>query len=153
MQSAIRGPKDFYTGILYAAIGLAAVFIARNYEMGTATQMGPAYFPTILGALLALLGLAAMARSFLRPGPPVGVLAYKALALILGSTILFAVLLQGAGVAIALTILVMLSSYASIRFRWQSALTLAVALAVVSIVIFVKALGVPLPILGSWFGE
>lgn len=152
MTSHIRNPKDFWTGVLYAVIGLAAVLIGGNYAMGTATKMGPAYFPTVLGALLALIGLIAIMRSFLRAGAPIEGIAYRAVMLILASTILFGLLLRGAGVVIALIVLVMLSSYASIKFRWGPALALAVGLAVFSVLVFVKGLGVPLSILGSWFG-
>ena len=30
--------------------------VAQNYPMGSAVRMGPAYFPTVLGGLLAVLG-------------------------------------------------------------------------------------------------
>ena len=40
--------------------------------MGTTMRMGPAYFPTVLGGLLALIGLALMVRALLQPGRPWG---------------------------------------------------------------------------------
>jgi len=39
--------------------------------MGTAVRMGPAYFPTVLGGILAVIGLAIFAKSFVTNGPPV----------------------------------------------------------------------------------
>jgi hypothetical protein len=50
-----RDRKDFNAGILYIAIGGFFAGFATNYPMGTAVRMGPAYFPSILGALLAVL--------------------------------------------------------------------------------------------------
>jgi hypothetical protein len=47
MALSIRHPKDFWTGVIYIAFGLAAIIIGRDYEMGTATKMGPAYFPIV----------------------------------------------------------------------------------------------------------
>ena len=44
-----------------------------------------------------------------------------------------------------------ISSYASKQFRWKYSLAMAAGLTVFCIV-FLKGLGVPLPILGSWFG-
>ncbi len=138
--------------MIYLAIGLAAVAIARDYDMGSALRMGPAYFPTMLGGLLALIGAGAIVRAFLNPGEPIGKLALKGALLVCGGTVLFAVLLRGAGLIAALIVLVLVSSYASVRFRWGSAILLAVGLAVFCVLVFVKGLGVPLPLAGSWFG-
>jgi putative tricarboxylic transport membrane protein len=89
MNGAIKNPKDFWTGVLYVAFGGAAFWIARDYGMGTASRMGPGYFPTVLSALLMLFGVISIVRSFLVPGEAIGKLALKAAALILGATILF----------------------------------------------------------------
>ena len=48
----IRNAKDFWIGLIYIFFGSSAILIARDYNMGTAIKMGPAYFPTILGGLL-----------------------------------------------------------------------------------------------------
>src|SRR5688572_14793899 len=48
-RAMIRSTKDFWTGVLYVFFGLTAIIVARDYGMGTAVRMGPAYFPTILG--------------------------------------------------------------------------------------------------------
>lgn len=148
---AIRNPKDFWAGLVYIALGLTAMYVARDYEMGSATRMGPAYFPTLLGGLLALIGLASLLRSFLTDGEAIGGLAFRAALLVCGGTVLFAVLLRGAGLVVSIVALVLVSSYASIRFRWSSAGLLALGLAVFCVLVFVRGLGVPLPLVGSWF--
>jgi len=66
--------------------------------------------------------------------------------------LLFGLIVRGAGLVIALPVLVIVSSYASIQFRWKAALALAAALTFSCILIFLKGLGVPLPVVGSWFG-
>ncbi len=53
----IRSQRDFWCGLLFVAIGVAVMVLARTYRLGTAARMGPGYFPTLLGGLLALLGL------------------------------------------------------------------------------------------------
>ena len=50
----IRDQRDFWSGIMFAVFGVGFVVFAREYDMGTAQRMGPAFFPTVLGALLAL---------------------------------------------------------------------------------------------------
>jgi len=147
-----RNAKDFWTGVIYIAVGSAAIFMSRDYGMGTAVKMGPAYFPTVLSALLILIGSLSVIRAFLKQGTPIGTVAWKGLVLIIAATVLFGLIVRGAGLAIALPLLIMISAFASTRFRWQYALALSVGVTVFCILIFQVGLGVPLPILGSWFG-
>lgn len=148
----IRGPRDMAAGALYTALGVCAILLAREYAMGSATRMGPAYFPTVLGGLLALIGIASIIRSFLADGDPIEPFAIKAAALVLGATALFAALLRPAGTIIALAALVMVSGYASKKFKTGPMVLLAAGLTAFCVVAFVKVLGIPLPLLGRWFG-
>ncbi len=106
----------------------------------------------MLGGLLALIGLASIGRSFLLAGEPIGGFVYKGVTLVLTSIVLFGLLVRGAGVIIALLVLIMMSAYASAKFRWWPSVALALGLTVFSILVFIKGLGVPLPLMGSWFG-
>lgn len=152
MSPSVFKSKDFLAGALYAGVGLAALLIARSYALGTATHMGPAYFPSVLGGLLLLIGVIAIVRAFLRPGETVDGFALKAVVLVLAATTLFGLLLKPAGLVPAIVVLVITSAYASIKFRWWPTLCLAAALAAFCVLTFVKGLGIPLPILGPWFG-
>lgn len=152
MPTPIRHPKDFWTGIIFLIFGLAAVFIGQDYQMGTAGRMGPGYFPTILGGLLALIGVIAMIRSFVRPGEAIGRFYLKNLALISVAVLLFGFLMRDAGLLPAVLAVVLISAYASPKFSWLPTLLIAIGLAVFSIVVFVKLLGLPMPILGPWLG-
>ena len=154
MRTAIRAPKDFWAGMLYALLGGSAVLIAAGeYPMGTGSRMGPGYFPIILGLLLLAFGLASLVRSFLRDGAPVGAIAWKPLALVTLATALFGLLLPMLGLVPALLALLLLSASASSRFRFErrAAAGLVLLIAFCALV-FVTALGVPLPLRGSWFG-
>jgi hypothetical protein len=153
MSQIVRNVKDFWTGVIYIAFGLAAIIIGKDYSMGTAVKMGPAYFPNILSGILILIGAISLFRSFLKPGSPFGAFALKGLIMMISSIILFGFIVRGAGLVIALPILVIVSSYASIQFRWKYSIALAAGLTVFCILVFLKGLGVPLPILGSWFGQ
>jgi hypothetical protein len=114
--------------------------------------MGPGYFPAVLGGILTLLGLIAVARSFFGKGVPLGEFAIKETFLILLAVVLFGVLLRGAGLLVAVTVLVMVSAYASGKFEWKSTLALAIGGAIFCAAVFVLGLGVPMPLGGSWFG-
>jgi hypothetical protein len=137
----IRAPKDFWPGLIFIEIGIAAVVLARS-----------AYFPTILGGLLAAIGLVLLFRAFTGPGEALGGFAWKPLAYVTVSTVLFGVLVRPAGLAVALIVLTVLSARASRHFSWRAAIALAVGLTGGSVLVFGRALGLPMTTLGSWFG-
>jgi hypothetical protein len=60
----IKNGKDFWAGLMFVGAGLSFVVVSQNYPMGSAVRMGPAYFPTMLGGLLAVLGAMVFLRSF-----------------------------------------------------------------------------------------
>lgn len=148
----IRGTKDFWSGLLYIFFGSTALIVGRDYGMGTALKMGPAYFPSVLGGLLIVVGAISVIRSFFVQGTPIGAFAMKQLAIVVGSVILFGLILRGAGLAIALPLLAIISASASSRFRWGSSIVMTAGLTVFCVLVFLKGLGVPLPLIGSWFG-
>jgi hypothetical protein len=151
-MALIRSSKDFWAGLIYAFFGAGAVIIARDYDMGSALRMGPAYFPTVLGYLLAFIGVISVARSFISDGTPIGEIAFKGLFVIIGSVLLFGFLVRRTGLVIALPLLVILSAWASDHFRWLPSLVLAAGVTLFCVFVFLHGLGVPLPLWGSWFG-
>ena len=152
MPAFIRHPKDFWSGIVFLFFGLSAVIIGQDYELGSAGRMGPAYFPTALGILLSLIGAASLVRSFFRKGEPVGRLYWRELLLVLVAVLLFGFLMRDAGLVPATLVLVLISSYAGQKFQLGKALALAVGAALFAVGLFVKLLGLPMPIFGPWFG-
>ena len=150
---SISSAKDFWSGLIYIFFGLAAVIIARDYDMGNALKMGPAYFPTVLGWLLAVIGAISVIRGFVVRGMAVGGFAFKPLLMIVAATLFFGFTVRGAGMAVALPILVIFSATASRRFNWKMSLLLAAGLTLFCVLVFIKGLGVPLPIVGPWFGD
>ena len=150
----IRNQKDFGAGILYIAFGAVGWYIARDYGMGQASRMGPGYFPTVLSVMLMAFGAAAVIRSFIgKEGEKVGKFNWKGVAYVCGATALFAFLLPTAGLVIALIALSLVSAAAShyFKFDWKAVGALVV-LVVFCALVFAKGLGVPMPLLGTWFG-
>jgi hypothetical protein len=148
----MRNAKDFWTGLIYIFFGSSAILIARDYDMGTAIKMGPAYFPTVLGGLLMAIGVISVIRSFVIPGPPIGAFAFKGLVLVTVSVVAFGFVVRGLGLAIALPSLIIVSAYGSSRFRWRPTLLIAAGLTIFCVTVFLKGLGIPLPIIGPWLG-
>ena len=149
----IRSPRDFWAGAIYLALAIAAIWIGQDYQLGTSERMGPGYFPTALGSTLAIFGALPMGRSFIRPGEAISAIAWRPLALVLGSTVLFGLLLPRAGALIALPCLIVVSALASRNSRLNvTSIAALVGLVAFCVVVFVKGLGVPMPLIGTWFG-
>jgi len=151
MRLLIKNPQDFWSGIIFLIFGSGAILIGRDYAMGTAGQMGPAYFPTAIGALLLLVGALALLRSTIRSGPAIGRFSMKQAALVLSAPILFGLLLHVGGFLVAIFLLVLISGCASTRFRTVPYLALALGFALFCVLLFVVLLGIPLPIFGTLF--
>ena len=146
MALQIRDPKDFYAGVIFIVIGVAALVIGRDYSLGTATRMGPGYFPALLGALLTLLGLIISLRSLLIDGPAVGDIGFRPLVLILASMLAFAGLLEPAGLVIATAALIAIGCLGSVESRARDVIVLSIALIAVALGLFVYGLGLPMKI-------
>ncbi len=122
--------RDFWAGLLYLIIGAAALYMAADYEMGTAISMGPGYFPKVLSGLLILIGAASLIRSFIVEGEPLKGFAFSKILYVTISIVVFAVLVEGAGLAIAVMAVFGISAMASKFFNWKFTLVIAFGAAI-----------------------
>jgi hypothetical protein len=145
MSFKIRNQKDFNAGLLFILSGAGFAIVARDYPMGTAVRMGPAYFPTILGGLLVVLGLIVFSRAFFLADEPPRRTDWRALLLILGSVIVFGLLVDPfkGGLVVASVVLMMMSAYGGEEFKWGEAIMSAVFLTAICVATFYYALGLP----------
>ncbi len=144
--------RDFWAGLLYLLVGAAAFYIAQDYEMGKAISMGPGYFPLVLSGALMAIGAVSVVRSYLVAGEPLQGFAFGKLLYIAVSVLAFALVVEGAGLAIAVVVVFFISAAGSKFFNWKFTLMISTGAAVFCSLVFVKGLGIPLPILGTWFG-
>jgi hypothetical protein len=144
----IRHQKDFWSGVMFFAAGLAFAGVAQNYQLGTAQRMGPGYFPTALGSLLALLGLILAIRGLGREelGGDIERFHFGPLAIVLGAVALFGLLLRPAGLVAALLALIGVSAYASHEFRAREVIPLAAFLVLLVLAVFIWGLGMVVPV-------
>ncbi len=144
----LRNHHDLWAGLMFIAFGIAFMVFSQQYQLGTAAKMGPGYFPTILGALLALLGAAISFSAFSKhtPRAKVAKVGWRELGLILLAVILFAATLPSMGIVIALLVLVFVSSLASHEFSVKYTLIGTVVLLIITYVVFVKGLELQFPL-------
>ena len=158
----IGHPKDFWGGVLFAAIGAFFAVIAKGlklgdtvllsgYAMGTPARMGPAFFPFWLGMILLLLGLIIAVVGFRNtsPGPDSGFPKYHwgPILWVLGAVVMFGLILKPVGMLIAGVLLVMVAGLGDPEgFRWKSSLILGLCLSVFCALVFVAGLKLPIPL-------
>jgi hypothetical protein len=131
---------------MFLAFGLFfAIWAVANYQMGTAVRMGPAYFPTVLGGLLAFLGLVVLSMSVTVKGPRVDTFHFRPLLLILAANVAYGYAMKPLGLVLATALLVFISAFGGHEFKWKEVTLLYVFLIVFSWVVFVWGLTLPFP--------
>jgi hypothetical protein len=49
--------REFLAGVICAALGVGAVLEASGYSVGSLAQLGPGFYPAVLGGALAVVGV------------------------------------------------------------------------------------------------
>lgn len=151
----IRNQKNFWSGVMFLVLGLGFALLAQNYDMGTAQRMGPAYFPTVLGALLALLGLGIAIGGLAREGHDgkIDKFHFGPIAWIIGAIVAFGVLLRPAGLVVALVALVTISMIGSHEFKWREAVAVCVVMGLIVYLVFIYGLKLTIPVWPAFLGN
>ena len=156
---SIKSQKDFVSGLMFTAIGAGFAWnSALSYDIGSASQMGPGYFPLVLGLVLVLLGGFIMFFSLVVETPDGGVIGdieWRPLVCILGANLLFGALLGGLpsigfpsfGLVVAIFALTGVALLAdATSFNLRRMLVLSSILAGGSYLVFISLLNLQLPV-------
>lgn len=158
--------KDTIGGVLMMALGIGAIVKGIGYQIGTLDDMGPGFFPTAVGALLALTGAAIVISGYVS-APPADLAANPALdpaptpalhpgsaaldwrgwGCIIGSLVLFVLLGNRVGLLPASLAVVFVAALGDRQNSLKNAFCLALCVAVVCVVVFWWGLQVQLPLL------
>lgn len=149
MQPKIRNLQDLWSGIFFAALGLLAIYLSRNYEMGSALQPGPGYFPTWLGGIMTAFGILICFLSFRLTGesgedPAPQAWGLRPWLVLPAALAIFAVLMDADfGFVPSLVVLIVGTSLAHKDVHWRETALLCVFLSAAVVAIFVYGLGMP----------
>ena len=144
-MSLTRSP-DFLSGLLLTLAGGAFAYGADAYDIGEASQMGPGYFPRLVGALTVIVGAILILRSALdrsrSPAPATeGPWALRPLAFIVAANLGFGVMVAGLpqlelppmGLVAGVYVLTVLASFAEPGSKVSVTLALATVLCVIAL--------------------
>jgi hypothetical protein len=144
----IKNPREFWSGVMFIAFGVFFAGFAQEYDMGTAQRMGPAFFPTILGGLLvvigAVIGITGLAAE--TTDGRIEQFHFGPITWVLGAVVAFGLLLRPAGLVVALLALVIVSSFGSHEFKLRDTLLLAIGLCALVLALFIYGLGLTIPV-------
>jgi hypothetical protein len=148
--------RDFYAGGLMILFGLVMVLKGPAYRVGTLMHMGPGFLPTVLGAILIMLGIAIAVVSLAEPETedqrilPEHPQWLGWLCILAGP---FCFILFGSyfGLAPGTFACVFVSALGDRTATWKSALVLALAVTFFGVGLFSYVLQVPMPVL-QWRG-
>ena len=144
----IRDQKNFWSGLMFIGFGAFFVGWAQQYDLGSAARMGPAFFPTMLGAILFLLGAIVLIEGLAKETADgkIEPFNFKALILVLGAVIAFGLLLRPAGLIVALFVLIGVSALGSHEFKLRDILLLSVGLSLLVYGVFIYGLSMTIPV-------
>jgi hypothetical protein len=148
----LRNPQDFWCGVFFVALGVLAMFLARNYTMGTALDMGPGYFPIWLGGILICFGMALTGMAFARgqrdseaaQSEEWGLRPWLVLPVSLGA---YALLMDAdVGFVPSLFVLIVGCALAHKDVNWRETILLGIFVTAGAVAIFSYGLGAPYPL-------
>ena len=153
----IKSQKDFFSGLMFMAVGVAFAWGSTTYSVGNGARMGPGYFPLVLGVLLAILGVVITFKSMVietEDGEKIGSWAWKPLVFIIAANLVFGVLLGGLpsinvpamGLIVAIYALTFIASLAGEEFKFKEVFVLATVLSVMSYLAFILLLKLQFPV-------
>jgi hypothetical protein len=140
--------KDAIGGLLMLALGAGTALHAQSYNIGTLRRMGPGFFPTILGILLALIGATMVLTSWrTQSGPATRRPEWRGWFCIVAGIIAFCVLGTYTGLAPATFAIVFISALGDRDNTILSAALLAATMVVACIIVFWWLLQLQFPLI------
>jgi hypothetical protein len=141
--------KDYYGGGLMMLIGLGAAYLGLGYDVGTLNDMGPGYFPVVVGVILAAMGvLIAFGAKQAAPadGEENQLPEWRGWFCITGSIAAFILLGHYGGLVPATFAVVFISALGDRQNSIKTAFLFATAMVVVCVTVFVWALQMQFPL-------
>lgn len=145
-RGLIKGQSDFFFGLLLASISVVFLVLLDGLESGTSASMGPGYFPRGVTFLLLALSVFLMSKGILSNGDKVVGFQLMPLAFVSASLLAFALLIDRAGLVVALLVMVAIASFGSRERTFVQSMMFGLALTIASCFIFVWGLSVPMKV-------
>ena len=142
--------RDLGTGILLlGAAGFFAINGVSRLNLGTASSMGPGFFPVMIATGLAFTALLIIIRSFGTTSMIDGFASPRALLCILAAPIVFALGVEPFGFVPTMVTTMLIASFSSSRMTWRFALALTAGITLLCTILFLNLLQMPVLAFGD----
>ncbi|GGF78711.1 tripartite tricarboxylate transporter TctB [Azorhizobium oxalatiphilum] len=138
---------DLLFGLFLIAVSAGTFAATWRLAGGTAADMGPGYMPRAIALVIMGFGLFFAGRGVVR-GTALGIERVQARPIlgVCASVGAFALLVENGGLALASLACILIAGIASRETRFAQLVPFGVAIAAGSVLLFVKALSLPVPI-------
>lgn len=142
----LKSPKDLVAGLMFMAIGALGLVVGWHYPKGSLVRLGTGVFPAILSWGLVIIGALVFAQGLLVRGPAMGRWAWRPVLLVGLAASLFALLIEPAGLVIAMVVLMGLGALAGNDHTPLAFTIFTVVMVLLAVGIFIWALGMPIKV-------
>jgi len=146
VQLKIKSPEDFWAGLIFIGIGMLAIYLSWDYPMGSALRMGPGYFPTWLGGIMASFGVVITLLSFkMELESDVTIpWAFRPWLVLSGTLVVYAFMMEKeVGFVPSLMTLIIGCALAHKDVHWWETILLAIFVPMFAVGLFVYIIGLP----------
>lgn len=141
----IKFGQDMVTGLLFALVGAGALWIGKDYNMGTAQQPGTGVLPAILSACLIAIGAFLCVRSILNGDTEIEYSAWGPLVWVTLATVVFGLLIDRVGFIPTTIVSLTVCALGSNETRWREFTVFLGIMIVTGWATFIWLLGMPIP--------
>jgi len=143
----IRSPRDFLAGLSLVALAAFALTTTAGLDAGALRGLGPGMLPRSVATGVGAVGLAVVALSLLRRGPPIGRWPLRGPLFVSLGVVAFALTIRTLGLAVAGPLVVVVSGFASAETRPKELVVFALVMTAFCVGLFRYALSLPIPVL------
>jgi hypothetical protein len=137
-------------GLLLVAIGTMGRILLGDLPIGTSFRIGPAFLPTGVSWMIAIIGAWLVLRSLLVQGPAIEAFKVRPLFTVLLAFAAFGLLIETAGLVVASVVLILISTLGAERFEWKHTIVLAILLTAFAVILFSVFLRLPMQVWPQW---
>jgi len=142
----LKGPQDLLCGLMFMGIGFLGIWVGRDYPMGSPVRLGTGVFPYILCWGLVVIGAIVFVKGLLTQGESMGRWAWRPVLLIGLASVLFALLIEPAGLIISMIVLMCLGALAGEGHTIRQFLIFSAIMIVLAVAMFIYGLGMPIKV-------
>ena len=142
----IRSSQDLAAGVFLLFIAAIALWQGADLSAGRLGQIGPGLFPRALAALVGLLGIGIALGSLRFAGEHLTGWSIRGPVFVVAAIVLFGLTVRPLGLAVAAPLAFIIGALASPETRLVEAVLFAVVLTVFCLMLFIFALGLPIPV-------